>query len=610
MGTHSTHTTHRCQKLPPSSLSTNSPTLATAPLATAPQTHSLEMLPPIDTAYLPEVQAFKARYQQRTRLTGTVAHPLASLSTSVSAPANLEHVQPQPVAESAAAPESPDPFSHLTTINVFDFDNTLYASPVPNPRLWDKKLLGTLLGTDVGWYHDARTLSPPLVVPTRAHFAPAVTRRAQQSIAHPQCLTVVLTGRAHHKFYQAVCGILAHGRLDFDMVFLKKTPPIPTSVVGHPIIPIASLSAPVDPPVSTFTYKVQVLNMLCDEFPSVTALNIWEDRSHHTVKFQQYIKTQIEQGRLQLGQAIQVRPEITYLPKRAETALVRQLVHEYNQRQQPALDAILRQATSQPSAQSTSESSASADTAGSTSSEYPSDPRLPQQVKFFRLQPITLQSWLHFSPASLKHLQQRSPRLPRNWCHQAYRALLCAASPAPELQSFLDQATVAAPPSQYPLALTVDRIGRIGSNAVVAGIAVPPQLHSTCFRQRPLCLVLGSAISPQRLAFQPSTIAWEPLDSAIIVRAKRITLSRTTVIEDYQPPRIKPPETPATAVKISLLLRRHHPQLKGRSFGQALRDIDAKMRELCLENSVANVTAIEDLVQTFQFNERISDHHS
>ncbi|KAJ1978462.1 hypothetical protein H4R34_003194 [Dimargaris verticillata] len=604
MSTYSTHATGRRQ--PTLSSSTTSPELATVQTAAALREHLLETTPPMDMAYLPEVLAFKDRYQQRTRLTGTVARPLASQSSSTSAPADLEHEPAGSIAENDAIP---DPFSHLTTINIFDFDNTLYASPVPNPRLWDKKLLGTLLGTDIGWYHDARTLSPPLVVPTRAHFAPAVTRRAQQSIAHPQCLTVLLTGRAHQKFYQAVCGILAHGQLDFDMVFLKKTPPIPTPVVGQPISPLVSQSAPVNPLVSTLTYKLQVLDMLCAEFPSVTALNVWEDRPHHTVKFQQYIITRIEQGRLQHGQAIQVKPDITYLPKQAETALVRQFVHEYNQRQQPILDAILRQTASQSSSTSTSVSPTMSETAEPALSEQPSCPNLPCQVKFFRLQPITLQTSLHFSPVSLKHLQQRVLRLPRNWRHQPHSTLLCTASPTPDLQSFLDQAIVAAPPSHYPLALTVDRIGRMGSNVIVAGIALPPQLHSACFRQQPLYLVLGSAIPPQRLAFQHSVIIWEPLDSPITVRAKLVALSRTTVTEDYQPPRITPPKPPAAAVKVSVLLRRHHPQLQGRHFGQALQDIDAKMQELCLENNEANVAAIEDLVQTFPFDGRTPELH-
>src|SRR3712207_2723881 len=49
----------------------------------------------------------------------------------------------------------------LTRLDIFDFDNTLFKSPVPNPQLWDSHFLGLLMGygrVGKGWYHDLRTL--------------------------------------------------------------------------------------------------------------------------------------------------------------------------------------------------------------------------------------------------------------------------------------------------------------------------------------------------------------------------------------------------------------------------------------------------------------------
>lgn len=54
--------------------------------------------------------------------------------------------------------------SLVKRIEIFDFDNTLFCSPLPNPALWHRSLIGRLMSPEVGWFRDVRTLSEPFVV--------------------------------------------------------------------------------------------------------------------------------------------------------------------------------------------------------------------------------------------------------------------------------------------------------------------------------------------------------------------------------------------------------------------------------------------------------------
>lgn len=48
-----------------------------------------------------------------------------------------------------------------THLDVYDFDSTLFASPFPNPKLWDPMLIGALMAKGVlgpGWWRDLASL--------------------------------------------------------------------------------------------------------------------------------------------------------------------------------------------------------------------------------------------------------------------------------------------------------------------------------------------------------------------------------------------------------------------------------------------------------------------
>ncbi|KAF9006272.1 hypothetical protein BGZ52_008573, partial [Haplosporangium bisporale] len=55
----------------------------------------------------------------------------------------------------------PEHTARFQTVNVFDFDHTLFQSPLPNPALWDPSFIGVLISWNhcyTGWWHNPGTL--------------------------------------------------------------------------------------------------------------------------------------------------------------------------------------------------------------------------------------------------------------------------------------------------------------------------------------------------------------------------------------------------------------------------------------------------------------------
>ncbi|KAG0050784.1 hypothetical protein BGZ83_004445 [Gryganskiella cystojenkinii] len=118
----------------------------------------------------------------------------------------------------------------LRTVNIYDFDQTLFRSPLLNPALWDPAFLGLLLswnGVGAGWWHHAASLDAlgeeAEATAWEGWWNEELVDHIRQSAANPACLTVLLTGRfgpVHNK--QILKMIQAKG-LVFDLVASKPT---------------------------------------------------------------------------------------------------------------------------------------------------------------------------------------------------------------------------------------------------------------------------------------------------------------------------------------------------------------------------------------------------
>lgn len=156
-----------------------------------------------------------------------------------------------------------------TVIRVFDFDGTLYNSPIPNPELWDKNMIGTLMGEvhrgGLGWFQNPITLNDKYL--DNSTFNEDVVEEVFKSMNDPDSITVLLTGRTTEYAY-LIRSILDARGLVFDHYGFK------------PIIKGGKIP--------TFQFKQEFITNLVKEYQP-DAIEFWEDRLRHVKKFNELI---------------------------------------------------------------------------------------------------------------------------------------------------------------------------------------------------------------------------------------------------------------------------------------------------------------------------------
>lgn len=192
----------------------------------------------------------------------------------------------------------------MITLNIFDFDNTLFRSPEPNPKLWGRKLLGKLKSTleehGGGWYQNTATLTEKYI--DLNNFIEETVSEVEKSIADINAVTALLTGR-NIAYNDIIKNIIARKGLVFDYFGLKFTG-------------------------KTLDFKYGFIKNTIQDIESkgkkVKFINIWEDREDHVKKFKEFLNT--------LGIPNEVH-EVTngryHMPEEYEKEIVKQLAEEY-----------------------------------------------------------------------------------------------------------------------------------------------------------------------------------------------------------------------------------------------------------------------------------------
>lgn len=132
-------------------------------------------------------------------------------------------------------PRPPPPCTR-PEIHVFDFDGTIFRSPVPSPRLTADPNLASIVTAPVfvpgglGWFQSKRTLQPPCV-PWRPEFTNAwyIESTCQEIVdsLHRGHHVVIMTGREHW-FHERILDLLAIANLAPHAFFTKPTPKMGT----------------------------------------------------------------------------------------------------------------------------------------------------------------------------------------------------------------------------------------------------------------------------------------------------------------------------------------------------------------------------------------------
>ncbi|KAG0237112.1 hypothetical protein BGW41_000280 [Actinomortierella wolfii] len=257
------------------------------------------------------------------------------------------------------------------SLAVFDFDQTLFQSPLPNPALWDPAFIGVLTTWNycgTGWWHNPGTLElGPAIEESvwdgwwNEHVVEQVIRCSQ----NPECLTILLTGRNGPTFGAKLVQMVQAKGLDFDIIATK-----PTTVAklepGMVLKGYSKLPASRSPNVSrrcgngesgnspsqynevngtnpsaqktqeeylkihTFNAKHDFLYNVLFEYPSIRSMTLWDDRPCQISKFRQAGNTWLNQKMLDHFEIHVVQEPLQYLDLQREYNLVMAMIEENN----------------------------------------------------------------------------------------------------------------------------------------------------------------------------------------------------------------------------------------------------------------------------------------
>ncbi|KAJ6157802.1 hypothetical protein N7470_005394, partial [Penicillium chermesinum] len=230
--------------------------------------------------------------------------------------------------------------SQIKSIHVYDFDNTLFLTPLPNPQLWQSNVIGQLQSQDFftqrkGWWHDPEILEAtgkgieeeePLGWP--GWWNEQIVSLVQMSMDQKDVLTVLLTARGEVAFSDLIKRIVASRRLEFDLIALK--PEVGPNAQRFP---------------STMGFKQAFFTDLLLTYKEAQDIRVYEDRLHHAKAFRQFfeemnkrfLSRDIPLNRNVINaEVIEVFEGVTYLDPVIEVAQVQRMINVHNTASQNA----------------------------------------------------------------------------------------------------------------------------------------------------------------------------------------------------------------------------------------------------------------------------------
>ncbi|XJO75368.1 hypothetical protein BDV3_006060 [Batrachochytrium dendrobatidis] len=210
---------------------------------------------------------------------------------------------------------------HITRLEIYDFDSTLFRSPLPSSDLWTPALKGKVMA-DCAWFSEPRTLETPYIplVPENTWWHDETIAHALNALSNKNTLTVLLTGRRHDRFsarIQKLCLSKQPEPLAFDLFIMRE---------GHD----STLSRHY---ATTLDFKLAVLDKLLQTFPHIDHIEIHDDRERHLKLFQRQCEAMVAHRRISTFKMHYVVHERTlnqFIAPHLEKSLVLELVENCN----------------------------------------------------------------------------------------------------------------------------------------------------------------------------------------------------------------------------------------------------------------------------------------
>ncbi|KAH6891033.1 hypothetical protein B0T10DRAFT_402342 [Thelonectria olida] len=218
----------------------------------------------------------------------------------------------------------------IKVLHVYDFDNTLFKTPLPNPVLWTGPSIGQLSNQQVfvngGWWHDSRILAATGDGVDKEEprawdgwWNDKIVELVRLSMRQKDALCVLLTGRSEHGFAHLIRKMATAKDLDFDMIGLKPK--------------VSPTNQRFD---STMHFKQLFLEALMETYKQAAEIRVYEDRPKHTKGFRDFFaeynrKQNIKPTRGPLSaDVIQVVDTSTTLDPVVEVAEVQHMINIHN----------------------------------------------------------------------------------------------------------------------------------------------------------------------------------------------------------------------------------------------------------------------------------------
>ncbi|KAI1102153.1 hypothetical protein F4804DRAFT_334593 [Jackrogersella minutella] len=217
----------------------------------------------------------------------------------------------------------------IRDIHIYDFDNTLFQTPLPNPKLWISPTIGKLGSPDIfingGWWHDSRILAATGEGVEQEEkrawdgwWNEKIVDLVRLSMRQNDALCVLLTGRSEQGFSQLIKRIVNSKGLEFDMIGLKPA-------VG----PNSERFQ------STMDFKQIFLRSILSTYTEAKEMRIYEDRPRHVEGFRNFLDD-INRQRVHDGQGSIVAEVVPVAELSAtldpinEVAEVQHLIDDHN----------------------------------------------------------------------------------------------------------------------------------------------------------------------------------------------------------------------------------------------------------------------------------------
>ena len=201
----------------------------------------------------------------------------------------------------------------ITKLAIFDFDSTLFKSPLPNPEIWSSNFLGKII-SDCQWFLEERTLGVPGLpsVPGPEWWNLSILETAKRSISTKDTLTILMTGRRKSVFECRILELLKQQNLVFDLVLLKEVKTINET---------------------TMDFKYQAIQSILTNFSNIRSIKLFDDRAQHVKLFQKTFEEWISKGIIDDFDTEHVCiDDDIYMDKEYEKQLVLDFIEQCNQR--------------------------------------------------------------------------------------------------------------------------------------------------------------------------------------------------------------------------------------------------------------------------------------